>query len=177
MKRLAVVAYPELQELDRTWIESIRAKHDPQARQIAAHFTLVFPAAMEEEQLLAEARATAGSFASITFVLGFADGLKDPDGFGSHAFALVDEGKDQIIALHERLHAGSLRRLLDPSRPFFPHVTIAANADLKICKDVAHEFENEDTPVEGRITSIEVVEVLADSVRSIATFALAGASG
>ena len=42
----AVVAFPLLDADDRQWIESIRAKHDPEAKRIAAHFTLVFPAVL-----------------------------------------------------------------------------------------------------------------------------------
>ena len=42
----AVVTFPLLDADDRQWLESIRAKHDPEAKRIAAHFTLVFPAVM-----------------------------------------------------------------------------------------------------------------------------------
>ena len=41
--KLAVLAYPNLEESDRQWIESFRAKHDPQSPRIDVHFTLVFP--------------------------------------------------------------------------------------------------------------------------------------
>jgi hypothetical protein len=44
MSKIAVVAYPKLEDSDRRWIESVRAQHDPQARLIRAHFTIVFPA-------------------------------------------------------------------------------------------------------------------------------------
>ena len=33
--RHAIVAYPKLEEPDRFWIETVRARHDPQAALIA----------------------------------------------------------------------------------------------------------------------------------------------
>jgi hypothetical protein len=45
----AVVAFPTFEAADRQWIESIRAKHDPEAKRIAAHFTLIFPAILRRE--------------------------------------------------------------------------------------------------------------------------------
>ena len=42
----AVVAFPLLDADDRQWIEAVRAKHDPEAKRIPAHFTLVFPAVL-----------------------------------------------------------------------------------------------------------------------------------
>ena len=41
--KLAIVAYPSLDEADRQWIESFRTTHDPQRVRIGVHFTLVFP--------------------------------------------------------------------------------------------------------------------------------------
>ena len=52
--RYAVVAYPKLEEADRLWIETIRARHDPQAALIPAHFTLMFPAPVDLEVVKAE---------------------------------------------------------------------------------------------------------------------------
>ena len=47
VRKLAVVAYPTLSDDDRLWIEGVRARHDPLASRIAAHFTLVFPTEAE----------------------------------------------------------------------------------------------------------------------------------
>ena len=43
MARIAVVAYPTVDQQTLDWIDSIRVRHDPQARRIPPHFTLVFP--------------------------------------------------------------------------------------------------------------------------------------
>ena len=47
LTNLAVVAYPRIVASAQQRIEAMRAPHDPQARLIAAHFTLVFPAVVE----------------------------------------------------------------------------------------------------------------------------------
>jgi len=41
--KLAIVAFPSVDEVDRQWIESFRSQHDPQASRLGVHFTLVFP--------------------------------------------------------------------------------------------------------------------------------------
>ena len=43
MARIAVVAYPTVDQQTLDWIESIRVRHDPQASRIPPHFTPVFP--------------------------------------------------------------------------------------------------------------------------------------
>ena len=67
--KLAVVAYPHVAQDDGAWIESTRARHDPQASRIKAHFTLVFPAELPREVLVAQVRSALASFRPIPFVL------------------------------------------------------------------------------------------------------------
>jgi len=69
MTRLAVVAYPALSEDDHRWIEGIRARHDPAALGIAAHFTLVFPTEVAEAPLVAQVRNTLRFTESIPVLL------------------------------------------------------------------------------------------------------------
>ena len=61
MTSLAVVAYPALSEDDHRWIEGIRARYDPLALRIAAHFTLVFPTEVAEAPVLAQSEILCGS--------------------------------------------------------------------------------------------------------------------
>ena len=58
---LAVVAYPALEDRDRDWIEFVRARHDPQALRIPAHFTLVFPTEDSADPVAADVAAVAAS--------------------------------------------------------------------------------------------------------------------
>jgi len=54
---------------DRQWVESIRAKHDPEAKRIAAHFTLVFPAILPLRETEAHVAHVAQSVQPMRFVL------------------------------------------------------------------------------------------------------------
>ena len=69
MSQLAVVTYPVLSDDDRRWIEGLRARHDPQARRIAAHITLVFPAEMAQADLVAQTRSALQGRDSFSVVL------------------------------------------------------------------------------------------------------------
>jgi hypothetical protein len=43
MSQLAVIAYPNIDPAEREWLETFRARYDPQAARLGLHFTLVFP--------------------------------------------------------------------------------------------------------------------------------------
>jgi 2'-5' RNA ligase len=178
MRTLAVVAYPDFSDADREWVESVRTAYDPQARKVAAHFTLVFPAAVEEGPMLGAALAAAAHTGGpIPFRLEIAEAAQDPVGGDSRVFLFPGEGDPQLRELHQRLHAGALRHLLDPARPFSPHITVAAEA-WETCDRLARKWEQERLPIEGVVRAIEVIEVLPDSVWSITSFPLtAGAGG
>jgi hypothetical protein len=63
---LPVVAYPELGDTERAWIESIRSRHDPQANRLGVHFTLVFPTLIPAGQI--ECRRVRGVLRSIEVI-------------------------------------------------------------------------------------------------------------
>ena len=92
----AVVAFPLFDADDRQWIESIRAKHDPEAKRIAAHFTLVFPAVLPLRATEAHVARVAQSTEPIKFVLRRAAVVPDARGAGGHVFLLPEEGRDAL---------------------------------------------------------------------------------
>jgi 2'-5' RNA ligase len=170
--KLAIVGYPTLSEKDRRWIESFRAANDPQAARIAAHFTLVFPAELSVESLAAHAAAVLESSRQIPFVLGQATAVPEVGGNGGHVFLVPDEGRLEIVALHDRLYEGVLRPALRSDLPFVPHVTVAAQPSWKTCQDLARELNGDLRPVPGRLREVELVEVSAAEVRPLLRFEL-----
>ena len=82
----AVVAFPLLEADDRQWIESIRAKHDPGAKRIAAHFTLAFPAVLPLRAMEAHASRVAALTEPIRFALRRAAVVPDATGQGAMCF-------------------------------------------------------------------------------------------
>ena len=64
--KLAIVAYPSLDEADRQWIELFRAEHYPQSPRIGVHFTLVFPTEANPHDLDPEIAEAARSIQAIS---------------------------------------------------------------------------------------------------------------
>lgn len=172
MMTLAIVAYPRIEDADRRWIDAVRAKHDPQASRIDVHFTLVFPVDVSPNAVLAEALAVARTTEPIAFDFRCAEAVREPIGGGGHVFLVPHEGRDAIISLHDRLYAGILRPHLRTDLPFVPHMTIAANPDIRRCEELAQTLNANGRPVRGMLSSIELVEVGAARVRSVMAFAL-----
>jgi 2'-5' RNA ligase len=170
---LAVVAYPTLDPADRQWIESVRARHDPQASRIEAHVTLVFPAELLPEPVLAHLSASLAGYRSIAFAMPRAEAVADPIGGGAHVFLVPDEGREELTALHDRLYQGVLAPLLRREVPFVPHITIAAHTQLEACQGLARELNRAHPVVRGSIRELQLIEVGDGSVRSLRGFALA----
>jgi 2'-5' RNA ligase len=143
---------------------------------VGAHFTLVFPAEPDRAALLDAAGAAGAEVGPIAFTLDLADAVLDIDGGSPHVFLLPGEGFDEIMALHARLHRGALEGLLDPMRPFAPHMTVAAGLGLEESARLAEEWEQR-LPISGVIWSIEVIEVFPESVSSLAKFNLGSKPG
>jgi 2'-5' RNA ligase len=168
----AIVAYPALTVADRDWIESVRARHDPQADLIAAHVTLGFPAAVDHLAAVRAAAGLAGSSGPFPFAVGAARAVPDQIGGGAHVFLVVDEGRETIAALHGRLYAGALAPHHRPAIPFIPHITIARHPDIAWCRDFAANVNRTLPRMRGTIDALEVIALGAGYPTTIARLAL-----
>jgi 2'-5' RNA ligase len=172
MMKLAVVAYPTLGEADRQWVEAMRAQHDPQARLIGAHFTLVFPTDADPESLAQHVRSVASDAALIPFVARKARAIRDPSEGGGHVFLVPDAGYGELVALHARLYVGPLADRLRLDIPYVPHITVAAHPLFERCVEVAQDLAAENRVVRGRLESLDLVSLGPDTVACLASFAL-----
>jgi 2'-5' RNA ligase len=177
MTVLAIVSYPSIAETDRQWIESVRAKHDPQAARIGVHFTLAFPTDASPGEVAAEVAAVARSARPIPFTIRRAKAVCDVVGGGGHVFLVPDEGRGEIATLHDQLYQGVLRRHLRADIPFTPHMTVAAGSDLAACEGLVQELRLDHRTVQGILRTIELVNVEKPRVDSIATFVLGRSGG
>jgi 2'-5' RNA ligase len=171
-RRLAVVAYPAFDDADRGWIESFRAVHDPQARMLAAHVTLVFPAKAAIADVIAELTEAAASTREFSVVLRSAMAVPDPLGPGGHVFLVPEEGAKEISDLHERLYSGAFRPSLRIDIPYRPHITVAAGPEWPWCERVAASLNRNSRVVRGRVEAIELLEVGRKRVNPVERFAL-----
>jgi 2'-5' RNA ligase len=154
---LAIVAYPQLSDEDRHWIEDFRRAHDPQASLIAAHFTLVFPVEVQTDDLVEHARSVLKDFQAFSFVLGRARTVKRVVGQGAHVFLVPDQGASQIIDLHDRLYSGFLEPHLRADIPFVPHITVVAHADVDECERLAAMLNEQSRKIRGEVNRVDVI--------------------
>lgn len=173
MAYIAVVSYPSLEPADRQWIESIRAAHDPQATLLAAHFTFVFPAAVEPNDVAAEIAVAAATVTPIPFVIRSAEAVRavfQPG--GGHVFLVAGEGAGAISALHDLLYAGVLKSHRRDDIPFVPHITVAANADFARCEAIARDVNRNPRTVAGTLEALDLLEMAKGSISSRRRFPL-----
>jgi 2'-5' RNA ligase len=168
----AVVAFPLLAADDRQWIDSIRAKHDPEAKRIAAHFTLVFPAVMPLRATEAHIERVARSIQPFRFLLRRATVAPNGLGAGGHVFLIPEDGRDTLAGLHERLYEGALQRLSRRTASFTPHVTVAAGTAIDPLHALAGELNAKGLAIRGSISEIVLVEVTTSEIRHVAHFPL-----
>jgi 2'-5' RNA ligase len=168
----AVVAFPLLDADDRQWIESIRAKHDPEAKRIAAHFTLVFPAVLPLRTTEAHVARVAGLTEPIRFVLRRAAVVPDAHGSGGHIFLLPEDGRDALSGLHERLCQDLVQPHWRKGASFMPHVTVAAEATSSPLYSLAGDLNARGLGIRGSISEIVLVDVTPAEIRQVAHFPL-----
>jgi 2'-5' RNA ligase len=164
----AVVAIPLFDADDRNWIESIRAKHDPEAKRIAAHFTLVFPAVLPLRATESHVTRVAHATEPIRFVLRRATVAPDAVGSGGHVFLIPEDGRDAIAGLHERLYEGPLQPHLRRNMSFTPHISVAAGTSLEPLHMLAGELNAKNLSIRGSISEIVLVDVTEDEIRQAA---------
>jgi 2'-5' RNA ligase len=170
--KLAIVAYPILESIDREWIESFRSKHDPHASRLGAHFTLVFPFDGLPDDLGPDMAAVAESTEPIPFSIHHTEVVRDALGNGNHIFMVPDEGRAQIATLRDRLYAGRLQTHLRSDIPFVPHMTVGAARDSQSAEALAGQLDVSSRIVRGELRNIELVDVGTRLVRSIKTYVL-----
>ena len=97
--------------------------------------------------------------------------FRSPDGPGGHVFAIPRIGHEELVAIHDSLYRGRLTRHLDSTRPFVPHVTVAATSSWAECQLLAEEFGRLGLEIEGAVRALEVIEV-DETIRTLATVQL-----
>jgi 2'-5' RNA ligase len=168
----AVVAFPLFGEDDRQWIESIRAKHDPEAKRIPAHFTLVFPAVLPLRATESHVARIAHSTQPFKFVLRRAAVAPDTRGTGGHVFLIPEDGRDALGALHERLCEDVPQPQWSRNTSFTPHITVAAATSMDPLHALAGDLNVKGLAIRGSISEIVLVDVANSGIWPVTHFPL-----
>jgi len=150
----------------------MRARYDPLASRIAAHFTLVFPLELAEAPLVAQVGNAVQSAAPIPVVLRRAAVFPDTIGSGYYVFLLAEEGHRELLSLHDQLYEGVLTPHKRPDIPFVPHVTVGAHPQLAECGRIANQLNEQGRSVRAWVHSVDVVAVGESMVRTVAQIPL-----
>jgi len=170
--KLAVVAYPDLDEEDRQWIEAYRQAHDPQATRIAAHFTLVFPLDAAANDFEPDVQDVARATQPIRFAIRDTKAVPDKLSKATHLVLVPHEGGLQIAKLHSDLYAGRLWVHLRSDIPFIPHMTVGTAQDSTSAERLASEVRKRQRVVYGTISNLHVIDVGHAHVRMVRTYPL-----
>jgi 2'-5' RNA ligase len=163
--RRAIVAFPQI-EADLEWarVLSFRERHDPLAKWIAPHVTLVFPFEdrVSNEVLEAEVTDALRELAPFRVVL---RGISAHE--GEYLFLNVKRGNDAIVELHDTLYRGVLTVHRSRSHTFVPHITVGrvAPTDLAAALDASAAFDGE---MSGLIDRVSLYEISPAGTRSVA---------
>jgi 2'-5' RNA ligase len=175
--KLAIVAFPELDQADRQWIEAIRRIHDPQATRIAVHFTLVFPLDGSIGELESEIEAVSRAQQPIQFVIRQAAAVPDTFSRLVHVFLVPDEGAARIAELHDNLYAGRLRSHLRPDLAYVPHMTVGVAEDVAGAERLASEVNERARGIRGQVANLHLVAVDGARVRALSSLRLGDGAG
>lgn len=167
---LAVVAFPELQAGAIRWIEAVRETCDPDARRIAAHFTLVFPFDLRPGDVHDDIARVASTTVPFDFDIARVS-IVDSDGT-SFVFLVPGAGAPEVEALHSRLYAGALRTQLRTDLEFTPHMTLGRSTDRHVAEACAERSRASMPLLSGRIRQLDLVDVDRMPVQSIGSFPL-----
>lgn len=166
---LLVLAYPQIEKKDYSWIQSFRAKHDERYFGIVdPHFTLVFPADnIPQEDFIAHVQKVSRKFKEFFFVLRCAQIVKDSFCDYTDVFLIPEEGYRIFVKLHDALYTGILEKELRLDIPFIPHVGIANSGDAKISKLLADEINSENIEIVGAIGKLDIVSYKDNKVTTL----------
>lgn len=176
MTTFYTVAYPFLDERDRSWIESFRAVHDAQKQQtIAAHFTLVFGHnASSHVEYLNHTESIVGVTPSISFCFRYAMLCADLHSEAAYVFLVPDEGYAAISKLHDRLYTSALASSLRLDFPYIPHITIAVKPTRNEAKQLCDMLNQQHLEISGIINTVSVGAIKDGVFTNVARFQMRG---
>lgn len=176
MTTLYTVAYPFLDERDRSWIESFRAVHDTQKQQtIAAHFTLVFGHnSNSHTDYLKHTESIVGVTQAISFCFRYAMLCADLHSDAAYVFLVPDEGYAAISKLHDRLYTGLLASSLRLDFPYIPHITIGVKSTRNEAKQLCDMLNEQHLEIRGVINTVSVGAIKDGAFANVARYQLRG---
>jgi 2'-5' RNA ligase len=170
---LYVLTYPEFETLKAMEIDRFRSAHEPErAILVPPHITLVYGLRHANTQdIISLCEVAAENLPELTIEFADSEVAYDPFEDTHKLFLICKTGRDALITLHDQLYNGPHRAELNSTIPYFPHMTVATNADRTLITqlDVA---EIGAFPIEGIVKSLEVVEFVDGKLNTLESVSL-----
>ena len=156
---LLVLAFPQLKDADRLWIDSFRKAHDPLFYGIVEpHFTIVFPTfGISTEDFICEVKDKIHNAAAFQFIIRCALMNHDRLSEYNHVFLSPDEGNSHFVQLHDRLYSGILGKTLRLDVDFCSHIGIGSDKDPEACKALVDEVNAQNIRIKGSVPALDIV--------------------
>jgi len=166
---LLVIAYPEFEKKDYSWIQSFRKEHDERYFNVVEpHFTIVFPVSNIDINILStHVTSVVKKFKEFYFVLRCAQIVKDSFSDYTDVFLIPEEGYRIFVKLHDALYSGPLKNELRLDIPFIPHVGIANNINAYQCKTLADQINHLNIEIVGAISKLDIVSYENNTVATL----------
>ena len=156
----ALVHFPTV---DVRQIEELRRKYDPQVHLIAPHITIVFPVphSLCKSRLASHIVNVLRCFKQFSISL---QGLEQS--WDNCLFLLLQDGRAEVIRLHDDLYTGVLAPFIRGDIPYVPHVTLGAFADHQVrCSDVLRDSKRLRLRYQCVVDRLHLVKVIDDRSR------------
>tara|TARA_Y100000310_G_C20343338_1_gene650860 strand:+ start:203 stop:703 length:501 start_codon:yes stop_codon:yes gene_type:complete len=138
-------------------IEQIRKKYVPNYEKFEPHLTLVYPFEFQDQDKLKEH---------------ISESLKDFEPFnvslkglqksakGYYLYLLVDNGKEKIVSLHEKLNGGILNNFRNPDMPkYIAHLSIGVFENEEQREKAIDEISKMNIKFKMKLNSIQLLTI------------------
>ena len=152
----ALVHYPAI---DTRHIDALRRKYDPQVDLISPHITLLFPVpdSIGESSLVSHLEHVLSHSPSFPIHLRGLEQSAD-----HYLFLVLQEGRAEVIHLHDRIYTGVLAPYLRTDLPYVPHVTLGAFDDGELCSQALGDVERDRLNYECVLDRLHLVKINED---------------
>ncbi|MCC5663695.1 2'-5' RNA ligase family protein [Nostoc sp. CHAB 5784] len=141
-------------------INKFRQKYDPQVDLIEPHITLVFPLlqSIDEDSLTLHIKSILSTWKPFPIHL---KGLQKS--WDEYLFLMVQEGKEDIIKLHNELYTGILAEYCRENPPFVPHLTLGVFSENRVqyaqALEEAQELDLDYRCMVDKLSLLKIIDV------------------
>ena len=155
----ALVHYPAV---DTQHIDALRRKYDPQADLIAPHITVMFPLqhSIGESSLISHVEQVLGTCRPFPIHLAGLEQSAD-----HYLFLVLQEGRAEVIRLHDRIYTGIVAPYIGTDLPYVPHVTLGSFGEAELCSQARRDAERDSLNYQCVLDRLHLVMINEDRSR------------